>query len=195
MTVIDIFNRALGLLGHDRAVTESDLTASSPSAEYTRCNREWDGARLSVLAAHPWNFLLQASPITVGAESTTDVTDSLVYEFDRPEDVLRIVRVTDGNHALVAHRVANGKIYAAIDEIIIEYLEDEDDPDLWPHFIADAVSAELASRIALPMSANARMVEATKGLAMKYLSDAMLLDSREVMRPGTNGSKYATSRN
>lgn len=191
MTITDIFNRALGLIGHDRSITEGETT----STEYVRCNREWDGARMAVLSAHPWNFLMEATPITEGAETTEDISDDLLYEYDRPDDVLRIVRVTDGTHKTVDYRVAGGKIYCSIDEIIIEYMEDEDDPTNWPHFIADAVAAELASRIALPMSANARMVEATKGLASKYLSDAMLQDAREMNRGGTHGSKYADSRN
>ncbi len=195
MTAIDIFNRALGLIGHDREVPDGDDTAETPSTEYLRCNREWDGARLAVLSAHPWNFLMEATPITEGAETTEDISDDLLYEYDRPDDVLRIVRVTDGTHRTVDYRVAGGKIYCSIDEIIIEYTEDEEDPDNWPHFIADAVAAELASRIALPMSANARMVEATKGLAIKYLYDAMLQDAREMNRGGTHGSRYADSRN
>lgn len=194
MTDIEIFNRALGLLGHDRSATESDRTAASPSAEYTRCNREWDGARLSVLAAHPWNFLLQETPITQGAETTDDISDDILYEYDRPDDVIRIVEVVDGVHKRVDYRVAGGKILTDAPEIKIVYMEDEDDPTLWPSAIVDAVVAELSSRIALPMSANARMVEATKGLAIKYLSDAKLLDARETSRGGTNNNKYAMSR-
>lgn len=194
MTAIDIFNRALGMIGHDRSATEADLTAAKPSTEYVRCNREWDGARLAVLTAHPWNFLLEETPITQGAETTDDISDDILYEYDRPDDVIRIVEVVDGVHKRVDYRVAGGKLLTDAPEIKIVYMEDENDPTLWPSAIVDAVAAELASRIALPMSANARMVEATKGLAMKYLSDATLLDARETSRGGSNNDKYAKSR-
>lgn len=189
MTMTDIFNRALGFIGHDRTITEGETS----SAEYVRCYREWDGSRLAVLSAHPWNFLLEATPITEGAETTDDVTDELAFEYDRPTDVIRIIQVTDGSHRRIEYRVAGGKIYTSHEEIIIEYMEDEEDPDNWPHFIQDAVAAELASRIALPMTANAKMVEAMKGLAMKYLSDGKLQDAREVCLPGTV-NRYVTSR-
>ena len=69
MTIIDLFNRALGMIGHDREIPADDATATTPTTEYVRCNREWDGARIAILSAHAWNWLVQETPLTQGADS------------------------------------------------------------------------------------------------------------------------------
>lgn len=194
MTTIDIFNRALAMIGHDRFVTEADETSATPSTEYVRCNLEWDGARRAILSAHPWNSLVLETPLMEGAESLDDYTRKLEYRYDRPNDVLRLVAVLDGNERRVDYRTANGQIHATADEVKFRYVPDEEDPDEWPQFVVDAVVAELAARISLAMTASGKTAQAMKGFQTNYLAMAIEQDSHEVNRAGTAGDKYVQSR-
>ena len=189
MTITDVFNKALGMLGHDRTITEG----STGSTEYLRCNREWDGARLAVLTAHAWNWLVQETPLEEGAESLDDFSYANEYVYDRPGDMIRLLAVLDGNNRRVDYRTANGQIYSMLDELKFRYLVDNEIPDDWPTFIVDAIASELASRIAFAMSANAKMVQAVKQLQISYMSEAIRQDSSEENRAGTS-NRYAASR-
>lgn len=193
MTKTDLFNKALHLIGHDRSITEGE----ADSVEYLRCQSEWDGARVLILQHHPWNALIQATPITVGAETTDDVTNKIEYSFDRP-DCIKLCAVTDGSHRKVKYRVQNGIIYSETDQLIFEYIEDPaitaDLPDEWPQALIDAMAAELASRIALSMTANAKVTAAMKQLSMTYLADAKASDAQEMQTSGSQGDRYINSR-
>ena len=190
MTITDIFNRALAMIGHDRYVVAGVTT----STEYIRCNLEWDGARLAILSAHDWNWLAQETPLMQGAESLDDFSNALEYVYDRPDGIIRLIGVYDGASRRVAYRTANGSIYAVLDEVKFRYLIDSEVPDDWPAHVVDAVCAELASRIALPMSANGKVVQAMKQLQGINLAKAIEHDAGEQNRSGSSGTKYADSR-
>ena len=194
MTIIDLFNRALGMIGHDREIPADDATATTPTTEYVRCNREWDGARKAILSAHAWNWLVRETPITQGATGTDEYADAAEYVYGRPEDVIRLVSVLDGTNRRVDYRTANGNIYSTAPEAKFRYLADSTDPDEWPSHVVDAVAAELAARIGLAMSANGKVVQAMKALQTNYLAMAIDHDSTEQNRAGTSGDKYARSR-
>ena len=63
MTKTEICNRALALLGHDRAITAYE-DASDTSTEAARCRQFLDAAVQDVLSAHDWDFA--AEETTVG---------------------------------------------------------------------------------------------------------------------------------
>lgn len=193
MTKTDLFNKALRLIGHDRSIG----TGVTTTPEYLRCESEWDGARVTVLTYHPWNWMLLETPLVQGAEATDDVTNAIEYTYDRP-NCIRLVAVMDGNRRKVPFRSTNGIITTSSDECIFQYLEDPtittDLPDEWPQIIIDAIAAELASRVALAMSANAKLVQAMKQLAMGYLIQAVNQDASEQMTSGSAGDKYIASR-
>lgn len=190
MTITDIFNRALAMIGHDRYITAGVTT----STEYVRCNLEWDGARLAILSAHDWNWLAQETPLMQGAESLDDYTNSPEYVYDRPDGIIRLIGIYDGNNRRVTHRTANGNIYAALDEVKFRYLIDNEVPDEWPSHVVDAVCAELAARIGLAMSANGKVVQAMKQLQGIELAKAIEHDAGEQNRAGSAGDKYVASR-
>lgn len=194
MTIIDLFNRALGMIGHDREIPADDATATTPTTEYVRCNREWDGARKAILSSHAWNWLVRESPLTQGAESTDEYSDDLEYVYDRPDDIIRLVAVLDGTSRRVAYRTANGQIFTPAPEAKFRYLADSLVPDDWPAHVVDAVAAELASRIGLAMSANGKVVQAMKALQTNYLALAIEHDATEQNQAGTAGDKYVKSR-
>lgn len=193
MEKLDIFNKALGMIGHDRAIADGDTT----SAEYLRCEREWDGARLSVLTASDdgWNWLVMETPLIQGAETSDAESNLYEWSYDRPDDAIRLLGVLDGFNRRVDYRIANGVIYTDKDEVKFRYMADNEDPDDWPPPLQEAITSELASRIALPMTSNPKMVQAMKQLALAALAEALKQDAKEMRRGGTAGTRYADSRN
>lgn len=194
MTIIDLFNRALGMIGHDRTIPAGDDTAATPTTEYVRCNQEWDGARIAILSAHAWNWLVSETPLIQGAEGTGEYADVHEYVYDRPDDLIRLVAVLDGYNRRVDYRTANGQIFTTAPEAKFRYLADTEVIDDWPQHVVDAVAAELAARIGLAMSANGKVVQAMKALQTNYLAMATEHDSTEQNRAGTSGDKYVASR-
>lgn len=193
MTKTDLFNKALRLIGHDRTIAEGATT----SVEYLRCQSEWDGARVAVLSYHPWSWCLQETPITEGAEATDDVTNRIEYTYDRP-DCIRIAAVMDVNRKKIPYRCIAGTIYADKDETIIQYIEDavvvDDLPDEWPQVAIDAMAAELAARISPSMSKNGAAFASMQKMAMRYLLNAVNLDSQEHCTSGSAGRIVASRR-
>ena len=194
MTIIDLFNRALGMIGHDRTIPADVATATTPTTEYVRCALEWDGARIAILSAHAWNWLVQETPLTQGADSTIEYSDAHEYVYDRPDNVIRLVAMLDGNSRRVAYRTAGGQIFSPAPEAKFRYLADSLVPDDWPAHVVDAVAAELAARIGLAMSANGKVVQAMKALQTNYLSLAIEHDATEQNQAGTSGDRYVTCR-
>lgn len=190
MTITDIFNRALAMIGHDRYIVAGVTT----STEYIRCNLEWDGARIAILSARDWNWLVQETALMQGAESLDDYSNAPEYVYDRPDDIIRLIGVYDGNNRRVPYRTANGNIYATVDEAKFRYIADNEVPDEWPSAIVDAVCAELASRIGLAMSANGKVVGAMKQLRENYFNQAVEHDACEQNRSGSENDRYLASR-
>ena len=192
MGQLDIHNRALAAIGHDRTIAAIDET----STENTRCLLEWDGARLAVLAAHEWNWLVEETAFIDGAYCTESCETSITseYVYDRPSDMIRLTAALTRENRKANYRAANQQIYSEESELKFRYLVDEEDPDNWPQLVVDAVVYELASRIALPMTANARIAQTMKQMATFALMQAKEHDAKEMCRAGTAGDRYSRAR-
>lgn len=189
-TKLDMFNRALAELGHNRTI--DSLTSSM--IENTRCLLQWDGAYRHVLSAHEWNWLVAETAYVEGAECTDDGRHNGKWIYNRPDDQIRLIAVLGEDGRRVDYDVAGKLIYADQPFASILYLPDEDDPDEWPTAIQDAVAYELASRIALPMSASGKAMATLKQLSAASIARAISNDSAEVRRAGSRRDKYAAAR-
>ena len=190
MTVVELFNRALAALGHDRFISSED----SPFIEAVHCRREWDGARQGVLAAHEWGWLVLDVPICDGTETTDEATGKTVYIYPRPSACLRLLGVTDTNGKRIKWRAVNAQIEADTDPVKISYLQDSEDPDDWPAPVQDAVVTELAARIAIPLKQDAGLAKQMRLDAVLALAVAKQRDSLEVRYDGSLTTKYADAR-
>jgi hypothetical protein len=190
MTKLEIFNRALAEIGHDRTIPAIDSTMT----ENQRCLLAWDGARIAVLTAAEWNWLVAETALTDGAICEDDEGHLGDYFWNRPADYLRLLAVVGEDSRRVDWSTANGLIYSKAPAVKMRYLPDSEDPEDWPQQIADAVTYELAARISLPMSASGKTMVAMKQLSAASIAQAMSHDSAEMRRAGSSGRKYADSR-
>lgn len=190
ITVLDIWNRALAAIGHDRFIGNVD----SPFIEAVHCRMEWDAARKSVLTAHRWGWLVLEVPICDGTETTDTATGKTVYIYPRPSGALRIVSVTDEEGSRVNWKAVNAQIEAEVDPVKISYLPDAEDPDDWPATVQDAIVAELAARIAVPVRKDARTADNMRRTAIAALDLARQRDAQEEEYDGEPDTRYTDSR-
>jgi hypothetical protein len=167
MTTLELWNAALGIVGHDRTVTSEDATVDA-SIEASRCRTFWPGARRSVLASRPWQWLVIED--TLSADGNGE--DGVVYRFTKPDDMLRLIdaRALDGTPLLA--QVFGAYLISDAEELLIRYVADDTSVETWPALIADAVTYELAARIAIPMTGNFELSNGLRGLSASFIEQA-----------------------
>ena len=190
VTQLDIFNRALAEIGHNRVLSAGDTT----KIEYIRCLAAWEGSRKAVLSAHEWNWLVAETTLTEGAYCEEDGAHNGMYYWSRPDTYLRIMDVVGEDGRRVDYTVANQLIYAEVPYIRYRYLPDSEDPADWPVYVVDAVAFEIAARISIPMTASGKTMVAMKQLASSSMARAIANDAAEQRRAGSRGDKYVRAR-
>jgi hypothetical protein len=165
MTTLELFNLALGMIGHDRTIS----ALPSTSTEAVRCNTFYESARRAVFALKEWRWLAQDATITT---STTRNSDGVTYVHAKPSGLLRVLDVTSASGTPLIFDVVGASILTDAPTVILRYIADSTDPSAWPPIICDAVAAELAARICLPMTGNAKMALGLRQQAAGYVQDA-----------------------
>lgn len=189
MTLLDLYNSALALVPHDIRIASAD----EGGTEAQRCRENYDGARLAVLAAHPWGFLARESAPGGAAVSPYGVG----YRYERPADALLAIGLFDP-FGRRASAVRLGREWQSpAPDAVVRYTVDEPDPAAWPAPVAEAVRHELASRLAAVLSGNAQRVAELHARALELAEQAWELDQAEtygIGTPGTDGLAFVRAR-
>lgn len=174
MTKLDIWNRALALLPHDRPVESED----EESTEALRCRQHWDVARKSVLTAREWGWAAQEAPACCGANATGG------WFCFRPPEALLVIGLYTLDGRRVASDPVNGGLRAREPFTVVRYIQDEPDPDRWPPAFQEAVATELAARIAPVMTDNPARSAELRQAALAALEEAGHQDAQETAGDG-----------
>lgn len=154
MTVVDVFNAALATCGHDRQVV-GDHAEEDSSVEAVRCRTFYDGARRMVFAFHDWQWLCQERTLTqVDPIAPEAPNPGPMYLVEKPDHLLRVLSVKGEDGTPLAYSVLQDGIHVDRETVVVRYVEDLLDPDAWPPLIQDAVVAELAARVCIPLTGN-----------------------------------------
>jgi hypothetical protein len=164
MTTLDLFNMALGMIGHDKTIS----ALPSTSTEAIRCNTFYEAARRSVFGLYKWQWLAQDVSLTSSSRFGT----AGPYIHAKPTGTLRVLDVTNAAGLPLAYDVIGASIHTDAATIILRYIADSTDPATWPPLIADAVACELAARIAIPMTSNFNLSKSLRAQSAGYLSEA-----------------------
>lgn len=190
MTKLDIWNRALAMLPHDRRV----LSETEETTEALRCRDAWQASRDYLLATHDWGWATRAQFHVHGAAEACE-GGGRVWVFGRPPGALRVVGVFDGDGRRMRVSVANGVFRAERPAAEVRYIPVMDDSTIptWPAWFCEAVAADLAIRIAGTILGKAapRHLES---MATKALGEAVRIDAGEVAWSGTDGRTIARAR-
>lgn len=185
MTIVDIWNKALALLPHDTRVESVD----DDSTEALRCRDHWDDARRSVLASYNWGWATES----YNAQGCESPHYTKQYAYIRP-NALKFIGVFNHEGRRTKCDIINNRILTTEPIVEVRVIEDRQDIDDWPLWFADAVIAELASRIALPITGNKKTSDAMFQLANMRLANAKMIDSSEVAWHGTDGKTFIKAR-
>lgn len=179
MTVEDVCNRALAVLGHDRTITSFK---DDTSAEANRCRLFWSAAYEAVMGAHDWDFAAVSRRIHISARDLQGWG-----RVPNPVDALRIVRVTDVNGSALRTRRDRDFLYiapGASDEVYMRYIPSDVEVEYMPHKVVEALVYQLASILAGPMFGNDSKTEGYINLSKIKLSEAITQDTDETADPG-----------
>ena len=189
MTKLEIWNRALALLPHDRRVASED----EQSTEALRCRDQWDAARVHCLTAHDWGWATRSMAYGPGGNSCAHGSG---HVFARPPDALRVVGLFGEDGRRVRARVRDGMFSSAAEAVEIRWIPDlgeKHDIEAWPPWFAEAVVWELARRIAPTITGAPPPTHVADGAALA-LSEAKRIDAAEVAWSGTDGRTFARAR-
>ena len=156
LSVVDICNLALSLLGDSATVVSIDPPEGSAQAEH--CKRYWPHALQAVLEAHPWGFATKrVRPAQLDVQNP-----AWAYHYALPHDALAVFAVLPprcgGRLRTARPRVPveyqlereDGQIHILTNQrgAVVRYLATADDPALYPAVFVDALVWKLAGMLA-----------------------------------------------
>lgn len=190
MNKVDLCNRALGVLGHDRTIQSFEENSS----EARRCRLFFDPAFQKVLCGHDWDFCAREMVYTVPVQPDGTAV------FQRPSDCAKITGVFAGTSDEPLHiKVANGMIIVLdySEQVRIRYVSDSlfgTNGFRIPPSFEEAVVYELAYQLSGPMLADMQKTQTLFNIATIKLSDAITKDSDETAYHGEYESGLIKSR-
>jgi hypothetical protein len=184
MDKLGIFNTALSGLGHERTLA----SAADACKEARLCELWWPVARRAVLGAAFWPGLAK----TLGPlRGTPDGAGRFLHAF--PPDCWLRYEALDASGRPAALEADGGCLAARVSPVCLRHVEDGEDAESWPAGVAEAVSAELAARIALPLTGQRRTAEDARAAARHALSEARARHAQALRPPGAP-DRYAAAR-
>ena len=180
------------MLGHDRAIPEDFRTAST--AEAARCRLFFDASRRSVLSAHAWIFA--TLPATLACDGChADLCRAGWHAFPLPADCLNVIRAWDPCEDPVDFAPSGHGVECPCDRPTIQYVRDATDLGEWPQPVLDALAAELAARLAGPMTGSADKAAAFRRDAARQLAAAAEWNARQAPQRRPTNDRYINARN
>jgi hypothetical protein len=142
ITEINIINSALIKLGID--IINSRTQDNNKAAR--TMNQLYDLKRQELLRMHPWNFATSRQSLAL---LTTDPAFEYSYEFQLPDDCLRVVRI---NNPYQEYKIEGRTILTNSSTCDIIYIADIDDTSLFDPLFASALADFLAFKAALSLT-------------------------------------------
>lgn len=173
MDQVSICNLALGWLGEKR-ITSIDDEATAARL----CKDMWSHTRDRLLAGREWSFARQRfGPL---AADTAAPTYYFTKKFQIPSTVLRVLRVEDAYAQSIEEWQREGAFVVCFDETVyMVALVQVADTSLWPAPFAQAVAAQLAADLAIPLTQNTDLWAKRVQLAAAELQNAATLDGMQ----------------
>lgn len=166
VTLVDIANGALSLLGKRALVTSLDTNVDR-SAEAKQCAVHIYRARDEILALHAWDFATTRATLDTPDDEHESDGAQWPFAFALPDDFNRALSVLPpgasadyvvrGRKITLPYHIeknADGdrRLYTMLDQVVLRYCTTVDDPADWPSSWAlTAWENRLAARIAGPM--------------------------------------------
>lgn len=175
LTAIALCSRALMKIGADPIASFEDGTAEAELA-----GALYPVLRDGLIASHPWNFATgQTSLARLEAVPVADYA----YAYRLPADFLRALSVGAGGSGRgVEYRIAERRLHADADAIVLTYVFRADESAFPPYFDL-ALIQRLAAEFCIPMTESTSRAEMLARLADMEFRRARLIDAQEETPP------------
>jgi hypothetical protein len=184
-SVISICNLALSNIG------KSDIQdIDEASAEAKACKQFYEHTRDVLLQSYPWRF----ATITAALASVTNTkADRWEYAYQRPNDCLKVIRITDvydlpysaSDGSLIiagahAYHIEGDKLFCYLAPAYLTYTRRLVDPSKYPPLFIEALAWHLAVRLAMPLTRDPKIRADAYQLAVQTFGQAGVADANEV---------------
>jgi len=180
---ISICNDALIILGED------PITALTEDSKAGRlCNQFYASTRDALIRRHLWNFAMER--VELAALSTAPLF-GFTSQYQLPSDFLRLVRLEDD---LMPYKIEGQTIQVSDSSLKIVYLKQITDPNLFDELFREALSANLAWKMARPLTDSTSTVEEAKQNFKDAMSEARTMDAMENFPDNIEADTWELSR-
>lgn len=173
-TETKIANIALSYIGAEEI---SDINTTT-SEEARQVRTHFDLARDSLLRQHAWNFAVKRASLV---QSSTTPVSGYAKAYLLPSDFLRPLAVndTDAWEPSDRYSVENGLLLCEEGTAVLRYVARIDDASQWDALFTQAMTLELASRIATTLAQAPQMAAELANKARYAVGEAMKMDANE----------------
>jgi len=196
-SVVDIYNMALGMLGHTQTVSATD-EQSKPARV---CSTYYEACRDEMLAMVEWPFATAFQDLAL---LTSVPTSEWANAFDYPSDCLKARSIVSGRRRehsndqisfTIASQSSGRKMILCDEEqpklCFTRLIED---PESYPPMFVNALAACLAYRIAMPLSSEPKILTQALELYNIELNRAIAMELDEGKEDEPPESEFATER-
>jgi len=171
LSSIAICSRALLKLGADTIASFDEGTAEAEVAANL-----YPSIRDALLSAHPWSFATGQLNLTkLVAEPVADFASA----FQLPADFLRALSAGLGGRGRgIEYRIAENRLHADTDSIILTYVFRPDE-QIFPPFFDQALIARLSAEFCIPLTESTTRSESLHKLAEAEYRKAKMIDSQQ----------------
>jgi hypothetical protein len=198
-SIVSICNDALSNIGKQNI---SDLNEAS--AEARACNQFYTNTLDTLLQSYPWRWAEKTQAL---AEIANSKSGRWAYAYARPSDCLKIKRVTDvamqdyvssvsgmAKAGGFDYAVEGRVIYCDLPVAYLEYTARIADPSLFPPLFVEALSWQLAVKLAMPLTRDPKIRADAYQLAQRVRSEAQVSDANEVRETHDHVSEVIEAR-
>ena len=167
---VDICSNALLLLG---AQPINSLEEENDRARLA--SNLYDGVKLAVLRAHPWNCCVTRVALSpLAAAPAFDYS----YQFTLPPDCAKVLQVGEYTTE-VDYRIERGKILSNDVAIYLKYISFEVSEGSFDPLLVEALKYAMASQMAYAITQNASLAELMEGKYQIVLREARSVDGQD----------------
>lgn len=183
-SVISICNFALTNVGKPEI---QDI--NEESAEAKACKQFYAQTRDALLQSYPWSF---ARTVQALAEVANTKPRRWGHAYQRPSGCLKVRRVTDvmeidylpGSNSLIvaggfAYSIEGDRVFCDIAPAYLDYTMRQADPTRYSPLFVDALSWQLAVRLAMPLTRDPKVRADAYQLAVQITGQAGAADANE----------------
>ena len=168
---IALCSRALLKIGAGSIASFDEGTAEAEVAANL-----YPSTRDALLSAHPWSFATGQATL---AKLVTEPVADYAVAFQLPGDFLRALSAGAGGRGRgVDYRIAERRLHAHVDEVVLTYIFRPDELEFPPFFDA-ALIARLAAEFCIPLTESTSRADSLHKLADVEFQRAKVIDSQQ----------------